>query len=157
MTTEPPTLYEWAGGMPALERLTSIFYGRVASDPVLAPVFKEMHPGHPVYVAHFIAEVFGGPTLYSEERGGHAAMISRHLQRSLTESQRRRWVQLLGECADEAGLPTDPEFRSAFVGYIEWGTRIAVINSQPDAVIGVDEDAPMPRWGWGEVGGPYKS
>ncbi|MGH2588800.1 MAG: group II truncated hemoglobin, partial [Dehalococcoidia bacterium] len=95
-------------------------------------------------------------TLYSEERGGHAAMISRHLQRSLTETQRRRWVQLLGECADEAGLPTDPEFRSAFVGYIEWGTRIAVINSQPDAVIGVDEDAPMPRWGWGEVGGPYQ-
>lgn len=27
------------------------------------------------------------------------------------------------------GLKSDPEFRSAFVGYIEWGTRIAVINS----------------------------
>ena len=27
------------------------------------------------------------------------------------------------ESANEAGLPTDPEFRAAFVSYIEWGTR----------------------------------
>ncbi len=31
------------------------------------------------------------------------------------------------------GLPDDPEFRSAFAAYIEWGTRIAVTNSQPGA------------------------
>lgn len=33
------------------------------------------------------------------------------------------------------------------------GTRLAVINSQPGA--DVTEEQPMPRWGWGEVGGPY--
>jgi hemoglobin len=141
--------------MPAFERLTAIFYDRVTRDPLLAPVFKEMAPGHPTYVAQFIAEVFGGPTLYSEERGGHAAMIRHHLDRHLTERQRARWAQLLGECADEAGLPVDPEFRSAFVAYIEWGTRLAVINSQPGVT--VDADGPMPKWGWGEVGGPYQS
>jgi len=27
------------------------------------------------------------------------------------------------------GLPSDPEFRSAFGRYLEWGTRLAVINS----------------------------
>jgi hemoglobin len=58
------------------------------------------------------------------------------------------------QCADEAGLPSDPEFRSAFVAYLEWGTRIAVINSQPGT--GVDPSGAMPRWGWGEVGGPYR-
>ena len=57
------------------------------------------------------------------------------------------------ETADELGLPEDPEFRSALVGYLEWGSRLAVINSQPGAQ--VDEHAPMPKWGWGEVGGPY--
>jgi hemoglobin len=50
-------------------------------------------------------------------------------------------------------LPDDPEFRSAFVAYLEWGTRLAVINSQPGAT--VTEDAPMPHWGWGEAKGPY--
>jgi hemoglobin len=140
--------------MPAFERLTSIFYKRVHQDSVLEPVFRHMSPEHAVRVAHFIAEVFGGPPAYSEARGGHPTMVRQHLGRALTEAQRSRWVQLLYECADEAGLPSDPEFRSAFAAYIEWGTRIAVINSQPGAT--VDESAPMPRWGWGVPGGPYQ-
>jgi hemoglobin len=149
-----PTLYEWAGGAPAFERLTDVFYGRVRQDPVLAPVFEHMSPEHATRVARFIAEVFGGPPAYSAARGGHATMIRQHLGRRLTEAQRARWVQLLGESADAAGLPADPEFRSAFMAYIEWGTRIAVLNSQPGAA--AVEDAPMPAWGWGEVGGPYR-
>jgi hemoglobin len=62
-------------------------------------------------------------------------------------------MALLLDTADELGLPDDPEFRSALVGYLEWGTRLAVLNSQPGAT--VDEAAAMPRWGWGEVKGPY--
>jgi hemoglobin len=38
-------------------------------------------------------------------------------------------------------------------GYAEWGTRLAVHNSQPDA--NVVEEAPVPRWGWG-VAPPYE-
>jgi kynurenine formamidase len=41
----------------------------------------------------------------------------------------------------------------ADVACLEWGTRLAVLNSQPSAVVA--EEAPMPRWGWGEVGGRY--
>lgn len=45
-------------------------------------------------------------------------------------------------------------FLSAFLGYLEWGTRIAVINSQltenPMAAA-----QPMPKWDWGEKGAPY--
>lgn len=151
--SDVPSLYEWLGGMPALEKLTATFYGRVPDDPVLAPIFAHMSPDHPRHVAQFLAEVFGGPAMYSGENGGHANMIRHHLGRSLSQAQRRRWVELLLTCADEIGLPDDPEFRSAFVGYLEWGTRLAVINSQPGAT--VVEEAPMPKWGWGEVGGPY--
>ena len=46
-----------------------------------------------------------------------------------------------------------PEFRSAFVAYIEWGTRMARQNSQPGA--DVLRDAPVPHWGWG-VAPPYQ-
>jgi len=148
-----PTLFEWMGGMPALRKLTAEFYSRVPGDAVLAPVFAHMSPAHAEHVAEFLGEVFGGPPTYSGERGGHAAMIRHHLSRSLTQEQRRRWIQLLLECCDHLGVPDDPEFRSAFVAYLEWGTRLAVINSQPGAA--VEEEAPMPRWGWGETGGPY--
>jgi hemoglobin len=81
-------------------------------------------------------------------------MLGQHLGKGITEAQRARWASTLARCADEAGLPADPEFRSALVGYLEWGTRLAVLNSQPGAT--VPEGSPMPKWGWGEVKGPYK-
>ncbi|PYC82208.1 antibiotic biosynthesis monooxygenase [Streptomyces tateyamensis] len=150
---EPPTLYEYLGGAAALERLTSVFYAHVAEDEVLAPVFAGMDAEHPKHVALFLGEVFGGPPAYSAERGGHPHMVSRHLGRHLTEQQRRRWVALLQDTADEVGLPDDPEFRAAFTGYLEWGTRMAKMFSAPGATRVVH--TPMPRWGWG-LTPPYR-
>ena len=152
-TTSTPTLYDWLGGIDALNRLTARFYEHVAHDALLAPVFAHMSPEHPAHVAAFLGEVLGGPATYSAEHGGHPHMIRRHLNRHLAQDQRRRWVELLLDTADELAMPDDPEFRSALVGYLEWGTRLAVINSQTGAT--VDEHAAMPRWGWGEVKGPY--
>lgn len=148
-----PSLYEWMGGLAAIEGLTAFFYERVPADPLLGPVFAQSSPEHSKHVAAFLAEVFGGPKRYSEQLGGHRNMIQHHVGRALTEAQRDRWIRMLLQCADEVGLPADPEFRSAFVAYLEWGTRLAVINSQPGA--DVEADQPMPAWGWGEVKGPY--
>ena len=150
-----PSLYEWLGGNEALNRLTTRFYEHVKIDPILAAVFAHMGSEHPTHVAAFLGEVLGGPAVYSEQHGGHPHMIHQHLNRHLSQEQRRRWVSLLLETADELGLPDDPEFRSALVGYLEWGSRLAVINSQPGA--SAEENAPMPKWGWGEVKGPYQS
>ena len=152
-TNAVPTLYEWMGGQAALENLLCTFYARVPADPILAPIFANMSADHVPHVAAFVAEVFGGPKQYSSDLGGHAHMIARHVGRALSDTQRKRWIQLLLECADELGVPSDPEFRSAFVAYLEWGTRLAVINSQPGADVSANQ--PMPAWGWGEVKGPY--
>jgi hemoglobin len=149
-----PSLYEWLGGIDTLNRLTTRFYERVKDDPVLAPIFARMGADHPAHVAAFLAEVLGGPKSYSGQHGGHPHMVKQHLDRHLTDEQRRRWMSLLLDTADELKVPDDPEFRSALVGYLEWGSRLAVINSQPGAT--VDEHSPMPSWGWGEVKGPYK-
>jgi hemoglobin len=149
VSDDPPTLYEWAGGAEALERLTEIFYGKVREDPLLEPVFREMDREHPKHVATWLGEVFGGPPLYTEEHGGYPHMVRKHLNRQLTEEMRRRWVSLICDAAHDAELPADPEFRSAFVAYIEWGTRLAVANSQPEAAPPLE--APVPRWGWGEA------
>ena len=152
--SDVPTLLEWMGGPPALERLLALFYARVPADPLIGPVFAHMSPDHVAHVAAFVAEVFGGAPTYSEKLGGHAGMIRHHANRALTDAQRQRWMQLLLACGDEIGLPSDPEFRSAFVAYLEWGTRLAMINSTPGAELG--DPGPMPRWGWGEVKGPYQ-
>jgi hemoglobin len=150
-----PSLYEWAGGMATFEKLFDKFYDKVLADDVLEPVFKHMSPQHRLHVAHFVAEVLGGPKVYSEQEGSHFEMIQKHLSKHLTQEHRRRWMDLLLDTADELELPGDPEFRSAFMAYLEWGTRLAVINSNSDKV-NEPADVPMPSWNWGVPGGPYQ-
>lgn len=149
-----PSLYEWAGGMSAFEGLFQKFYDKALADELLLPVFQHMSAQHRLHVAHFVAEVFGGPKLYSQAEGSHFQMIGKHLSRQLSEDQRKRWMELLLQTADELNLPDDPEFRSAFMAYLEWGSRIAVINSRSGQAAESPE-VPMPAWGWGVPGGPY--
>ncbi|HEX8344649.1 MAG TPA: group II truncated hemoglobin [Actinoplanes sp.] len=147
MVDDTPTLYDWAGGTDAFVRLCDDFYARVRADDLLAPVFAGMDAHHARYVALWLAEVFGGPAVYTSDHGGYPHMVGKHLGMAITEPQRRRWLNLMMDAADEVGLPDDPEFRAAFVGYLEWGTRLARSNSQPGA--DVLRQAPVPRWGWG--------
>ena len=153
-----PTPAEYAGGLPAFERLTETFYRKVREDALLAPVFAQMSGDHPKHVAAFLTQCFGGGATYSKGQSENRAlrdMVEHHLGRNLTEEQRRRWVALLMDSADEVGLPMDPEFRSAFAAKIEWGSRIAVQNSAlRENPIGPTEH--LPRFGWGSVRGPFE-
>lgn len=153
MADAPPTLYEWAGGDPAFERLIDCFYDRVEGDALISPLF----PGgvsreHRKHVAAWWQEVFGGPARYTPTLGGYTHMVDKHRDLGISVEQRRRFAELMSIAADDGGVPADPEFRSALLAYLEWGTRLALQNSQPGAdVVG---QAPVPRWGWG-VAPPY--
>jgi CDGSH-type Zn-finger protein/truncated hemoglobin YjbI/ferredoxin len=150
---ETPTIFEWAGGLPAFTRMTRLFYEKfVPNDDLLAPIFAEMSPDHPERVAKWLAEVFSGPKHYSVEYGGYTRMLSQHLGKGLTEEMRVRWATLLLQAAREAGLPNDAEFRAAFQSYIEWGSRLAVENSQQNSK--PPEHMPMPHWDWHTSAGP---
>jgi truncated hemoglobin YjbI len=151
----PPSLYAWAGGIAVFERLMSLFYDAILSepDPILEPVLRGIGGTHSRHVAAWLAETFGGPTTYTDELGGYKHMLAKHRNLALTETQRRRWIARMMDAADHVGLPTDPGFRSTFVAYLEWGTRIAVINSQPrrrrrrarpDPSLGLGPDATVP-------------
>ena len=130
------------------------FYDRVEGDELLAPLFggtvSEEHRDH---VTAWWCEVLGGPARYSDDLGGYEHMIEKHRDLAITPEQRFRFVSLFSLGADDAGLPDDPEFRSALVAYLEWGTRLAMHNSQPGAEVA--PHAPVPRWGWGEAP-PYR-
>jgi hemoglobin len=150
IVTAVSTLFDWAGGEAAFRRLIDAFYDRVEADELLSPVFPGgVHEDHRRHVTAWWCEVFGGPARYTEELGGYERMVAKHRGLAITPEQRFRFASLMSLAADDAGLPDDPEFRSAFVAYVEWGTRIAQHNSQPGA--GVVEHAPVPRWGWGEA------
>ena len=154
VVAEDPTLYEWAGGRETFDRMINAFYDRVERDELLSPLFPGGVRGeHRRNVAIWWSEVFGGPAAYTEQVGGYERMVHKHLRLGITDEQRFRFASLMSLAADDAGMPNDPEFRSALIAYLEWGTRIALGNSQPDAE--VVAQAPVPRWGWGEAP-PYR-
>jgi CDGSH-type Zn-finger protein/truncated hemoglobin YjbI len=135
-----PTIFEWAGGLPALTRMTRLFHEKyVPGDPLLAPLFADAPPGLPQRMAAYLGEVFGGPAAPDED--GYWRLLSGLLSEGLDCEQRSRWVTLLGRAAQESGLPAEPEFRAALTAFIEWD-----IASPPDK--------PTPRWDWGPAGPP---
>ena len=65
-----PTLFEWAGGLPALTRLTRLLYEKqVPADDLLAPLFATMAPGYPQREAAVLAAAFGGPAAPPGNKG----------------------------------------------------------------------------------------
>jgi hemoglobin len=154
VTGGTPTVYEWAGGTPAFERWLNAFYDLVEQDKLLAPLFGgSVSREHRENVIAWWSEVMGGPASYTKQHGGYEHMLARHRGVDITPERRLHFVTLLSTAADRAGLPADPEFRAAIMGYAEWGSRLALHNSKPGAE--VVERAPVPRWGWG-VAPPYR-
>jgi hemoglobin len=155
VANDVPTIYEFGGGRDAFARWLNRFYDLVEQEaPEIAALFGgKVSEQHRARVTDWWSEVMGGPSAYTERRGGYEHMIARHENLAITAEMRLAFVTLLSRAADDAGLPADPEFRAAIMGYAEWGTRIAVHNSQPDAE--VVAHAPVPRWGWG-VAPPYE-
>ena len=155
MATDDPTIYEWAGGRAAFERWLGHFYDLVEEDELLAPLFGgKVGQQHRRDVVTWWCEVMGGPADYTTGHGGYEHMLGKHRGLRISAEQRLRFVTLLSRAADDAGLPADPEFRAAIMGYAEWGTRLALHNSQPGAQTA--PHAPVPRWGWG-VAPPYQA
>jgi hemoglobin len=154
MTDGTPSLHDWAGGDGAFRRLIEAFYDRVEQDHR----FDRLFPGgvsreHRDHVVLWWIEVFGGADDYTRELGGYPAMLAHHRGLEITAEERLAFATLMSLAADDAQLPADPEFRAAFIGYVEWGTRLALHNSASGA--DVVEQAPVPRWGWG-VAPPYR-
>jgi hemoglobin len=152
---ETPTIYEWAGGTEAFERWLNRFYDLVEEEGTLAPLFGgTVSEEHREHVLVWWVEVMGGPAEYTASLGGYPSMLAHHRGLEISPEQRRLFVNLLSQAADEVELPADPELRAALIGYAEWGSRLAVHNSAPGADDVVTE-APVPRWGWG-VAPPYQ-
>jgi len=130
-----PTLFEWAGGLPALTRMTRMLYeSLLPGDDLLAAAFADLPPGAPQREAAWLAEAFGGP-----QRQGATALADR----DLSPAQRARWAALAVRAADEAGLPDDPAFRAALTGFLDFASR-APVSPAGD----------VPRWDWGPGGRP---
>ena len=101
-----PSLYERAGGTPFFEALVGRFYGAVATDPILRPIYPEADlAGAERRLRLFLIQYWGGPTTYDGERG-HPRLRMRHFPFAIGPIERDRWLVLM-RAALEAIAPAD--------------------------------------------------
>ena len=142
------SLYEFAGGAPALLALARAHHERCVADELLNHPFT--HPGgHPQHVERLAAywgEVLGGPPEYSQACGDQSGVWLMHAGNGPGMIELGpRFVACFDAAMDDAGLPADTEFRAAMHDYMEWA--VADVLDHPEAT-DVPADAPMPHWGW---------
>lgn len=127
MSTEPSspashnvaaTLFERVGGISFFERLAEEFYVSVRTDPVLLALYPEPDDLGPARrrLALFLAQYWGGPTTYSDERG-HPRLRMRHATFPIDDAMRDRWLAHMNTALDAVAAPAEliAEMRDYFV------------------------------------------
>ncbi len=144
-----PTLFEYAGGEPAFLALAAAHHERCLRDPELNHPFShpDQHPQHIERLAAYWGEVMGGPPTYSHTCGDQSALQQMHSGNGDMSDLGARFVDCFVHAIADAGLPDDPEFRSAMRAYMQWAVDDVLVYSPVGAT--VPAALAMPRWSWG--------
>jgi hemoglobin len=112
------TVYESVGGMPFFEQLVGLFYDHVEADPVLLSLYPEPDDLGPARerLTLFLAQYWGGPTTYSDERG-HPRLRMRHQPFVIGADERDHWLAAMRASLDE--LDPAPALRFRFDSYFD--------------------------------------
>ncbi|HEY7131972.1 MAG TPA: globin [Candidatus Limnocylindrales bacterium] len=115
--TQEISLFEAAGGMPFFERLVGRFYDGVAVDPVLRAVYPEDDlEGARHRLTLFLAQYWGGPTSYNDERG-HPRLRMRHAPFAIGPVERDAWLARMREAIAWTDPP--PQVADRLHAYID--------------------------------------
>jgi hemoglobin len=106
--------------MPFFERLVDEFYRGVATDDVLLPLYPEAPDltGARHRLTLFLAQYWGGPHTYDDERG-HPMLRMRHMPFRIGPSERDHWLANMSAavanvCADDADSGIADELMAYF-------------------------------------------
>jgi hemoglobin len=137
------TMLEHIGGRERLKIFVDRFHYAVLADDLLGEMFAKGKPTHAAHLLAFFEEIMGGRKVYTARHNGVEGLFDAHAGLAISDAQRRRFVALMLEAAEAAGLPNDERFRSAFAARIEAGSMVSMTLSQP----GVDRLSPWPPVG----------
>ncbi|MEP6758618.1 MAG: globin [Actinomycetota bacterium] len=119
---EEPSVYATAGGIAFFEALVDRFYEGVAADPVLLALYP--HPEDLTGARHrltlFLAQYWGGPSTYGDERG-HPRLRMRHAPFAIGPEARDHWVAHMSDALD--ALAPSPELRARFDEYFAFAAE----------------------------------
>ncbi|MFM8846792.1 MAG: globin [Actinomycetota bacterium] len=109
-------LFERVGGMDFFVRLVDEFYAGVVTDEVLWPLYPDQSDldGAKHRLTLFLAQYWGGPTTYMEERG-HPKLRLRHMPFRVGPLERDRWLVHMARAVE--AVVADPATRDELMAY----------------------------------------
>lgn len=124
VSTEAATFYDEIGGLDTFRRIVDRFYAGVAEDPLLRPMYPEedLGPARERFTL-FLAQYWGGPSTYSDERG-HPRLRMRHAPFEVTPAAAQRWLTHFRDALDEVALT--PEQDKQFWDYVTHAAQFMV-------------------------------
>lgn len=116
MSEPTQTIFQAVGGLETFVRLVDAFYRRVETNPLLRPMYPADLTESREHLALFLAQYFGGPATYSEQRG-HPRLRMRHAPFTIDAAARDAWLAHMRAAVEETALP-EPA-RGAMLAYFE--------------------------------------
>ncbi len=111
------TFYERVGGEIFFNDLVSNFYGYVANDPILRPMYPEDGLKAAGFrLQKFLEQYWGGPKTYSEERG-HPRLRMRHAGFHINSAARDAWLNCMKQVIE--GMEMETDLREELWSYLE--------------------------------------
>jgi hemoglobin len=142
-----PSLFEAAGGEPALLALATAHHARCLADDVLNHPFSHLgHPDHVRRLAWYWGEVLGGPPRYSEAGVDQRSLVHLHAHTDAQADMGDRFVACFVAALDDADIPDDPELRACLRAYMEWAAADMMTFAPRNAT--VPDDLVVPHWSW---------
>lgn len=142
------TVYEAAGGAPAMLRLAAAWHTRVMADEVVAHAFSHgLRGDHVERLAAYWAEALGGPATYSASLGDETSVVRTHSGNGEHDDMDRRAVACFDGALDDLGLSADDPVRGALHDYFAWATATTVFRYD-DSADDIPAGLTIPHWSW---------
>jgi hemoglobin len=129
LESQPNSLYERVGGQAFFTSLVDHFYAGLEHDPRLRPLYPADLGPPKRHLALFLAQYWGGPHTYSEERG-HPRLRMRHFRFRIGQAERSAWLAHM-RAAVEASSASAAD-ADALMAYFE-SAATSLINQKPGA------------------------
>jgi hemoglobin len=145
---EQVSVYEAAGGAPAMLALAHAWHQRCLADPEAQHPFSHpgLHPQHTERLAAYWGEMLGGPDAYSRELASVAHMVRIHSGNGPHPELDAATERCFALALDDAGIPDDERLRSTLVDWFAWSNR--VVNHTYERPELVPDDLTLPHWSW---------
>jgi hemoglobin len=121
------SVYDAVGGQGFFDDLVERFYAGVAEDPVLRPMYPDDLTESKRTLAGFLAQYWGGPPRYSDERG-HPRLRMRHAPFTIDQAARDHWLAHMRRAVEASEVPA--EVRDRMLTYFE-SASTHMINDSP--------------------------